>query len=151
MQTFGDLLLIASIIIALIVVPPYLWRVYGGADAVKRLWAWHMSSAAYAPTPIDRPSLEDDAETDARQTPIVLPERKIRAEELLTLYALMRRYNIPREAAAAAFKAVDLPFNNNVWSKAAPEEEMQVTPIAGRPTPAKFDHDPALAYEPPPR
>lgn len=107
-----------------------------------------MSRPSDTTPPIDRPSLEDRRETDARQTPIVLPERKIKAEELLTLYALMRRYNIPREAAAAAFKAVDLPFNSNVWRDAAPEEDVQVTPIAGRPTPAKFHDDPELEYQP---
>jgi len=117
------------------------WR-----ESVKRSGAAVMSRASADPI-ADAPSSEDGRETDARRTPIVLPERKIRAEELLTLCTLMRRYDIPREAAAAAFKAVDLPFNNNVWSKAAPEEPPTLTPIAGRPTAAQFRDD-ELAYEP---
>jgi len=84
-----------------------------------------------------RPSLETGNQTD-RQTEQV---PRIRAEELLTLYRLMRAAGIGREEAAAAFKASGLPFNNNVWRDATPEEPPHVTPIVGRATNAQFDHD----------
>lgn len=92
--------------------------------------------------------------TDAPRTQDGQAAHKIRGEELLTLYQLMRRYNIPRDEAQAALKASNLPMSNGTWAKAAPpppEEPPQVTPIAGRPTRAHFHDDPDLVFQPPPR
>lgn len=92
--------------------------------------------------------------TDAGRTQDGQAAHKIRGEELLTLYQLMRRYNIPRDEAQAALKACNLPMSNGTWAKAAPpppEEPPQVTPIAGRPTRAQFHDDPDLVFQPPPR
>jgi hypothetical protein len=77
--------------------------------------------------------------------------RQMKSEELLTVYALMRKYNIPREEARAALKAAGLPLGNDVWTQAAPpapEEPQTITPIAGRPTNAQFHDDPELVYHP---
>lgn len=89
--------------------------------------------------------------TDAGRTPDGLGAHRIRGEELLTLYQLMRKHGIQRDEAQAALKACGLPMSNGVWSKAAPpqEEPLEVTPIAGRPTSAKFHQDdPELEYRP---
>lgn len=90
--------------------------------------------------------------TDSGQPPDGQPPRQMKSEELLTVYKLMRKYNIPREEARAALKAAGLPLGNDVWTDAAPpppEEPPTVTPIAGRPTSAKFHEDePELQYRP---
>lgn len=56
MQTFGDLALVASIIIALIFVPPYLWKQYGGppvgawlARGLVNSYQFIMSCLTYRP------------------------------------------------------------------------------------------------------
>lgn len=90
-------------------------------------------------------------ETDGRQTDQTPIVRRPAAEELLTVYKLMRKYNIPREEARAALKASNLPLDNNLWTSAAPpieEPTVSVTPIAGRETSAEF-RDPKLIYQPP--
>lgn len=92
--------------------------------------------------------------TDAARTPDGQSTHKIRGEELLTLYQLMRRYNIPRDEAQAALKSCGLPMSNGTWAKAAPpppEEPQMLTPIAGRPTSAQFHDDSELIFKPPPR
>lgn len=90
-------------------------------------------------------------QTDGPQTPdrptMAVPNQ----DKILDIFRVMRAAGLKRDAVSVPWRAAGLPFDNNLWAKAAPEEEMQVTPIAGRPTPAKFEHDPALAYEPPPR
>lgn len=90
-------------------------------------------------------------ETDAGQTPDRRETPKIRSEKLLTVYRLMRAAGIERKDAQAAFAAAELPFNNNVWAQAEPPAPLHITPIAGRRTPAQFESDPELAYEPPER
>lgn len=92
-----------------------------------------------------RLSNETQVETD-RQTE---PMPAIRAEQLLTIYKTMRAAGISREDAAAAFKASGLPFNNNVWAKAAPPQDgaAYVTPIVGRPTSARFETDSDFPYQ----
>lgn len=109
-------------------------RVRGGA----------MSSAG-EDAPQSPPSSIDRRETDARQTP---PPPKMQAEELLTLCRLMRAASIKREDAQAAFTACGLPFNNNVWTRAATPPPAHVTPVAGRPTDAKFETDADYPYQP---
>lgn len=90
-------------------------------------------------------------QTDGLQTPdrptMAVPTQ----EKILDIFRACRAAGMKRDALSAPWRAAGLPFDNNLWSKAAPEEEPQLTPIAGRPTKAQFEHDPALAYEPPPR
>jgi hypothetical protein len=111
-----------------------------------------MSRSDAEPSSSWRPSLETAIQTD-RQTDL---EPRIKAEQLLTVFKLMREAGISREAAAAAFKASGLPFNNNVWAKAEPptkapagDEPAYVTPIAGRATNARFETDPDFPYQAP--
>jgi hypothetical protein len=104
-----------------------------------------MSRSDNTPAQSPRPSLETGNQTDG-QTDM---QPRIRAEQLLTVYKLMRAAGIGREDAAAAFKAAGLPFNNNVWRDAEPKSE-HVTPIVGRPTSARFDiTDPDYPYQAP--
>jgi len=82
---------------------------------------------------------------------------RIKAEQLLTLYKLMRQAGIGRDDAQAAFKASGLPFNNNVWRDAEPparaaqvDDDEFVTPFAGRRTRASYYPDqPELEYQSP--
>jgi len=97
---------------------------------------------------VDRPSsLETQKQTDGQTE----PQPRIKAEELLTLCKTMRAAGISREDAAAAFKASGLPFNNNVWAKAAPVNLAgnYVTPIVGRATNAQFETDRDFPYQAP--
>lgn len=68
---------------------------------------------------------------------------------MIDIYRLMRKYNIPREEARAAFQSAALPLDNNQWAKVAPPAP-HVTPIAGRATNAVFEEG-ELAFVPPPR
>lgn len=89
----------------------------------------------------------DGVQTDRQPAPAV-PGRA----ELLTLYSTMRAAGISREKARTALKAVGLPLDNNLWAEAlpaAPADESYVTPIVGRPTSARFETDPELAYQAP--
>ncbi len=101
-------------------------------------------------TPAERAPRPSSLETDARRTPDAPPLPKMKAEELLTLYKLMRVAGIKREEAQAAFTQSGLPFNNNVWTRAAPPPDSYRTPIAGRTTSADYYPDePELVYRPP--
>lgn len=106
-----------------------------------------MSRPVSSDVPDKAPSSLQTAPPQTDQTPII---RRPPAEELLTVYRLMRKYGIPREEARAALKAANLPLDNNLWTSVAPpvEEPQEVTPIAGRPTSAKFHDDPELEYRP---
>lgn len=91
--------------------------------------------------------------TDSGQASDGQPPRPMKSEELLTVYRLMRKYNIPREEARAALKGANLPLGNDVWTDAAPPpvEPVEKAPISGRPLPpsAKFHEDePGLQYRP---
>lgn len=90
-------------------------------------------------------------ETDTRQTtdrpmmPVPTPE------QMLDIFRVLRAAGIKREALSEPWRAAGLPLNNNIWSKAEPPppEPVNVTPIAGRPTNAKFHQDdPELEYKP---
>lgn len=116
----------------------------------------NMSSVGSDTLPSRSLSLETEPQTD-RQTE---QTAKIRAEELLTLFKLMRKAGIGREDAQAACKASGLPFNNNVWRDAAPpskavqpadeNDDELITPYAGRRTRASYYPDqPELEYESP--
>lgn len=90
-------------------------------------------------------------QTDSRQTadrpmiPVPTPEKT------LDIFRVLRAAGIKRETISAPWRAAGLPFDNNLWTQAAPPEKpVSMTPIAGRPTSAEF-HDPDLIYQPPPR
>lgn len=122
---------------------------YADADADD------MSSADAAMPPSRLSSLETDRRAD-RQTE---QPARVSAEQLLTLYQLMRAAGIGREDARAAFKAAGLPLNNDVWSKAAPppkvpqptdDDDTMITPYAGRRTRASYyPEEPELEYRSP--
>ena len=88
-----------------------------------------------------------------RQTPdrpmMAVPTRN----EILDIFKAMRAAGMKRESVSAAWRAAGLPFDNNLWTEAAPppeEKPAHVTPFVGRPTNADF-RDPELAYQPPPK
>lgn len=83
-------------------------------------------------------------QTDRQAVPPVLPRNV-----MLDMYRLMRKYGIPREEARPIIKAAGVPLDNNLWTLAAPDDDTQLTPIAGRPTSAQFQDD--LEFHPPPR
>lgn len=90
---------------------------------------------------------------DARQTPDRRMIPKPTPEEMLDVFRVLRAAGVDREKLRPSWKAAGLPLDNNLWTQAAPlppEEPQTITPIAGRPTDAKF-HDPELSYQPPPR
>lgn len=112
-----------------------------------------MSSSVDDAPPSAASSLETDRRADRQTAQVARPS----AEQLLTLYKLMRAAGIGREDAQAAFKEAGLPLNNNVWSKAAPQlksvqpsedDDVLVTPFAGRRTRASYYSDePELEYK----
>jgi len=141
MQTLGDVITAMLILAALIVVPYKIVKAWLWPEIVNRYQArsvYDMSSAAAPDPPSPLPRLE----TDAGQTPDRPAPPKLRAEELFPLYKAMRAAGIKREDAQAACVASGLPFNNNVWSKAAPPPPAHVTPIVGRSTDADFPYQP---------
>lgn len=72
-------------------------------------------------------------------------------EEMREAFRIFRAAGIKREVLRSLWRIVGLPLDNNIWAKVPMEEEAHVTPIAGRPTSATFQHDdPALNYQPPP-
>lgn len=104
-----------------------------------------LMSRAQVDTPPRAPS---SLQTDGAQTPdrpmMPVPSQ----EKMLDIFRALRAAGIKREAVSIPWRAAGLPFDNNLWAKAAPDDEMSVTPIAGRPTPAKFHDDPELEYQP---
>lgn len=69
--------------------------------------------------------------------------------KLLDTYRRLRALGASRNAARELLQIWGVPLHNDLWAKAAPEEEPALTPIAGRPTPAKFhEGDPELEYQP---
>jgi hypothetical protein len=147
MTTIGDLIFWATVLIALIIVPPYFWRVYGGSAFVKRLLSSDADVMSYSPinAPADPPS---SLQTDDRRTPDRPMIAKPTPEEMLDIFKVLRAAGVKREALAGPWRAAGLPLDTNLWSKAMPEEPPTLTPIAQRPTPAKFHDDPELEYEP---
>jgi hypothetical protein len=101
----------------------------------------------------DAPVLALSSKTDAGQTPDRPAPGKPKAEQYLTICRVMREAGINRDVAQAAFKACDLPFNNNVWRDAAPpvgDDDVLVTPYAGRRTRASYyPDDPDLEFQAP--
>lgn len=71
--------------------------------------------------------------------------------QLLTLYRLLRAHEVSREKARPILKEAGIPLSNDVWAAAAPveEEPEYITPIAGRPTRAKYYDDPEMEYQAP--
>lgn len=126
------------------------WIVNDNADSVPD----NMSSADEGTSVSLRPSLETGKQTD-RQTE---QQPRIKAEQFLTVFRVMRAHGVGREEAAAAFKSAGLPFNNNVWrdaeppakSVAADDDDVLVTPYAGRRTRASYyPEEPELEYQSP--
>src|SRR5262249_44438672 len=102
-------------------------------------------------------SCPSSLQTDNVQTDRQPPTAKPGAEELLTLYKLLRAHGIAREEARPVLKSVLLPLDNNLWRDAAPPpaaeadgDDTLVTPFAGRPTKRSYYPDePSLEYQPP--
>jgi hypothetical protein len=128
---------------------------------IVRLWDWltvnrfrsdkHivMSSAASENTQNAPLSLRQTAVQTDR--PPMSPS--LSRDVMLDMYRLLRMHGVPREKARPILKAAGLPLDNNLWSEAIPpdEEAPAMTPIAGRPTRARYQDDPELVFEPPPQ
>jgi hypothetical protein len=124
-----------------------------GVNTVKRYVAVERSVMSLGDENV-APSLRLSQETQAQTDRQTEQAPRIRAEDLLTLCKLMRLAGISREDAQEAFRESGLPFNNNVWAKAAAPQASAdasyVTPIVGRPTSARFDvTDPDYPYQAP--
>lgn len=74
---------------------------------------------------------------------------RARRQRLLYIYGILRKHNVSRNDARLLLNALGAPLDNNLWAQAVPSEPPTVTPIAGRPTSAKFhEDDPELKYQP---
>lgn len=106
------------------------------------------------------PSLPSPLETDGRRTETTAPQAKFTEDQLLTLYAGLRAHGMVRDKASQILKGAGIPMNNNLWAKAATpppstapaeDDDVLVTPFAGRRTRASFYPDsPDLEYNDPP-
>jgi hypothetical protein len=98
------------------------------------------------------PSMPSSLQTDSRP----IPDRRMMPvpmqPEMLDIFKVLRARGVTRTEIVGLWRAAGLPFDNNLWTAAAPDEDdTHITPIAGRPTRAQFDVDPELQYETPPR
>lgn len=104
-----------------------------------------MSRPEYAAPPSAPSSLQTDSRQTADRPAPTLPSRDV----MLNSHKLLRKYGIPREEARAMYKSFGLPLDNNLWSEAATGSETpHVTPVAGRPTSARFETDADYPYQP---
>lgn len=106
-----------------------------------------MSRNPSPPAPIAPSSLQTDRPQTADRPMMPVPTQ----DKILDIFRAMRAAGMKREAVSGAWRAAGLPFDNNLWAKAAPadDERLTPTPIAGRPTKASFyQDDPELAYQP---
>lgn len=89
-------------------------------------------------------------QTDGRRTPDRPMMPVPTSDEMLDIFKVLRAAGVKRDALSGAWRAAGLKMDNNLWSQAAPppQEPAAVTPIAGRPTSAKFHDDPELEYRP---
>lgn len=109
--------------------------------------AIHVMSRSDVVSPPSAPSsLGTDGATDGRTA----QPARVNAEQLLTLYKLMREHGIKRDEAASALRVAGLPLSNDVWANAAPDDDVLVTPYAGRRTRASYyPDDPELEFKSP--
>jgi hypothetical protein len=63
----------------------------------------------------------------------------------------LRAHGYNRDQARAFLRMVDRSLGNDTWAAAAPDEQVTVTPIVGRPTRAVFREEGPLRYEDPPQ
>jgi hypothetical protein len=96
-------------------------------------------------------------ETTNGQTETTVPPGKLTEHQLLTLYSFLRAHGAVRDRAGRVLKEIGIPMNNNLWARAIPpapveEDDVMLTPIAGRPTRAAYyESEPALQYQEPPK
>ena len=113
---------------------------YQEADAVV------MSRASIAADENPPPSLQTDSRQTTDRPMMPTPARDV----MLDTYRSLRKHGYAREEARAMLKALGLPLDNNLWSKAT-EEPTERAPISGRPIPpgVKYHEDePELEYQP---
>jgi hypothetical protein len=132
------------------------WRSWG-----RPVWAWlstvfapppaEVTSSAPRESPAPRPSDLQTDQTDGADNPTPAPA--LRPATLDTCKSL-RAHGYSREDARRFLRGVDRTLDNNVWAQAAPAapppDDTILTPIAGRPTRARYYDDPALEYTAPP-
>lgn len=111
-----------------------------------------MSRAAPAPALSSASSLQTDSAQTDRQEKINKPT----PEQYLTLFKVLRAAGVKREDVRPALKGMGLALDNNVWRMAEAEgpeekeEDVHVTPYAGRRTLARYYPDePELEYKAP--
>jgi len=103
-----------------------------------------MSRSADEPAP----SIASSLETRPVQTPDQAIDPAARRAKLLDTYRPLRKLGMCRDDARALLNPWGIPLDNNLWTEAAPQTPY-VTPVAGRPTSARFETDPELRYEAP--
>lgn len=88
-------------------------------------------------------------QTRPQTVPDQTEDPKVRRAKLLDTYKVLRELGMSRDDARALLKPWGIPLDNNLWADAAPQEPPTITPIAGRPTSAKFhEGEPDLEYKP---
>lgn len=108
-----------------------------------------MSYAEDAPAQEVPSSLQTRQQTAPDRPMMPVPTQ----DKILDIFRAMRAANMKRDAVSSVWRAAGLPFDNNLWTKAAPliDEPTEHAPISGRPLPpgVKFhEDDPELEYKP---
>lgn len=127
-------------------------------------YAWHRWVAPYLssvfpnkPAPImsnsqnAEKSLASRPRTDAPADGRTEPQQPAPHPVTVDTARQLRAHGFTRDEARAFLKTLGWTLGNDTWSKAQPEEEPQMTPVAGRPTNATFREEGALAYKDPPQ
>jgi hypothetical protein len=105
-----------------------------------------MSRAAPEPAPSAASSLETDSPPSPDRPMMPVPTEA----QMLDVFKVLREAGVKREALRGAWKAAGLPLNNNVWADAAPDDDLTITPYAGRVTRRSYYAEPELEYQEPP-
>lgn len=144
METFGDLVLLASILVALWYVPRYLWRVYGGPP----IGAWVVRSLRGVMSRPERPLIADntDRQTDRPSVSAVDPwlaRLEVDRSKAVIIYVLVYSgwtTGEIRSVLKGDNGAIGLEVEA-ARQRLGIETPDNRTPIAKRPTDARFASD----------
>jgi hypothetical protein len=147
-MTLGDIITIAIVLGGSYPVARLLWRSYGPktVNTSAPPAPVVMSRAPERPAPIAPVVLETDGPSTPDRPMMPVPTE----QQMLDVFKVLREAGVKREALRGAWKAAGLPLNNNVWAEAAPDDDLTITPFAGRVTRRSYYQDePDLEYQPP--
>lgn len=97
------------------------------------------------------PSVSQTDEVQTSDRPMM---PKPTPDKMLDIFKVLRAAGIDRDELRGPWRAAGLPLDNNLWAKAKPaapeDDDVLITPYAGRRTKASFYPDePELEYKPP--